>query len=267
MIAWHQKLAIGGVGALCLSLLKLISANFYLGAADRNVALGAYLTYFAYLILGMAVGYFLCEQSPEAEKTRKSAFLMGLLAPSILIAIVSKPIAGPPTDSGQAAAVPTLQGSLLDLLGVTAHAQAPASAQVPVEVLQKADAGTSFWDGVMSALGLQPAGAKQYHFVVGQTDDEKLAKQRASEINGIMQKYNRTQPVKILKPAAGNHYFLTIGDGTSAAGAAATKQSATDSAVKALTGAASAADKSAAQVMLKGQILATDTLRQGKYDS
>ena len=39
----------------------------------------------------MAVGTVFCEDDQIAQKTHKSAFLMGLLAPSILLAIISQP--------------------------------------------------------------------------------------------------------------------------------------------------------------------------------
>ena len=132
MISTYQKLGLGAIGALCLGLLKLINANFYIDSASRGVVIGAYLTYGAYLILGMAVGSLFCEHfENDPHKTRKSAFLMGLLAPSILIAIITKPIGGDDTIKGKAKDIPNLSAALQSLVLSSAYAESPTPSISP----------------------------------------------------------------------------------------------------------------------------------------
>ena len=269
MVPWYQKLAIGATGALCLGLLKLIGANFYLGAADRNVAIGAYMTYGAYLVLGMAVGFFFCEDSDQKDKTFKSAFLMGLLAPSILIAIVSKPLVGQPSETNQPSAVQTLSESLENIFIPTAYAQTHSAplATTPIEVLSKPNASTSLWTGVKSALGANDA--EQYLYVIGKTDNERVAQRKAADINVVLHK--STQPslvVKIIKPDAGHRFYLAIGDTSSQTiDVNSIKQSVTNSALSVLTGTSTASDKIAAEVMLKGHVISLNTLAHGNSNT
>ena len=108
MIASREKLLIGAIGAACLGLLKLIGANFYLAEASTAVATGAYLTYGALIVLGMVVAYFFAEDGPGAPQARRSAFTLGLLAPSVLIAIASRPLHEPPLQTALPGDVPTL---------------------------------------------------------------------------------------------------------------------------------------------------------------
>src|SRR5258708_14077832 len=124
VITIYQKLSIGAIGAVCVSILKLINANFYLGSS-RSEAIGAYLTFFGYVVLGMALGGLFWEDREVAQKTRKSAFLMGLLAPSILLAIIAKPpsIGGAiGTDGGK---IPAVKSWIMDKLIPSVYAQEP----------------------------------------------------------------------------------------------------------------------------------------------
>ena len=86
-----HKALIGGIGGLCLVLLKLIEHKFYIGLLTTNIALAAYLTYISYILLGMIVAAYFTDHDLPKEKCKRHALMMGLLAPSILIAIVSKP--------------------------------------------------------------------------------------------------------------------------------------------------------------------------------
>jgi hypothetical protein len=60
-----RKAAIGAVGGLCLGILKLIDAKFFLMTASSTEMFVGYLTYFSFLLLGMAVAAFLAEDDPE----------------------------------------------------------------------------------------------------------------------------------------------------------------------------------------------------------
>src|SRR2546422_10636162 len=87
-VSWTHKALIGAAGGLCLVLLKLIDASFYVGDISSKQAVVGYLTYLAYLIIGTIVAVFLSEHNVPKEKVIKSAFIAGLLGPSMLIALL-----------------------------------------------------------------------------------------------------------------------------------------------------------------------------------
>jgi hypothetical protein len=265
MVSIVQKLMIAAIGAVCLSLLKLISAGFYLGASTPQAALGAYLTYLAYVLLGMAVGAFFCEDSNVPEKTRKSAFLMGLLAPSILLAIISQPpnsgvLAG--TDAGK---IPTISMRIMDGLFPIAHAQTttPASAK-QVEILSKDESTAGFWDGVKNALGLAPGKQDQSLWVVGKTDDVGAAEKTAGDLDQWLKKFPSANlqdlKSKIVKPEGSNTFYVTVGGMVAPAQATAIDKSIRKSAAETLGNQSTAQDKSAASTAIKGNIINSSAL-------
>ena len=265
MISTIQKLGLGAIGALCLGLLKLINANFYLGTTTSNVALGAYLTYGAYLILGMAVGTLFCEQFPtDANKTRKSAFLMGLLAPSILIAIITKPIGGDNEGGGKTQGIPSLPTTMVDFFVSSAYAQSPtptATAAPTVTVITKSDVVPGLGAGIKSALGAQTA-IQDSLFVVGKSNNETEAVKTAEQINALFKKGNEHDlKAQVIKPQGGNEVFVTIGNITSATGAAETQTKAKEAAVKALTGSTLVpTEQATAKTLLGGNVYKSEAL-------
>jgi len=110
----------------------------------------------------MAVGTVFCEDDQIAQKTRKSAFLMGLLAPSILLAIISQPLPANNSVLKDPSKVAPLDenrkegGALLDFQRTvtTVYSQdrsAETSAiecSLAVKILSKKDVEPIFWDGV-----------------------------------------------------------------------------------------------------------------------
>jgi hypothetical protein len=219
MLETKYKVAIGAVGALCLSLLKLISANFYLAEVDYSTRVGAYLTFVAYLLLGMAVAAFLTDDHPnDLSKSKKSAFLMGLLAPSILLAIISKPIKSTPD-----VAIPDLSFSI-PFFNSSAYAQettaipAPAnglteaSPKITIKMLNKGNVSAGIGQGFAKALGV---GAEQpkFIYVVGKTGDQKVAMENAEKINTFLRKSaENTKTVNLYKLEDRSEYIVAVGE-------------------------------------------------------
>lgn len=90
-LPWWHKATVGFLGGLSLALLKPIDARFYIGAASTVEAHAAYLTYFAYMLLGGLAAVFLADHDLPPKKILRSAFVIGILAPSVLLAIANQP--------------------------------------------------------------------------------------------------------------------------------------------------------------------------------
>jgi hypothetical protein len=265
MIKWHGKLAIGALGALCLSILKLISANFYLNTDQPEVALGAYLTFGGYLVLGMAVGFLFGEDYPEAPKTRKSAFLMGLLAPSILLAIISRPIGGKESDSGKTPEIPSIVGKVLNIVVPSAAAAPdfPGDARIEsgIRAVKRSEAVPGFGDGVKSALGIDHNVTERYVYVVGKTPTSDSAKKAASSIEDMLKnsKEGKKLKVTVLKPEDQADYFVTVGDldskiFESSKKAASISKAVKESTIESFTKEPSSKNLAAAKLIEKGRI-------------
>src|SRR5258708_5297018 len=97
-LSWQVKAGIGALGGFGLAILKLIDAKFYLQSDSWQEPTAAYLTYFCYMILGSLVAVFLTEHDLPVPKLRRSSFVLGLLAPSVLVALLTQPIKIQPQD-------------------------------------------------------------------------------------------------------------------------------------------------------------------------
>ncbi len=77
----------GALGGIVLALLKLVESGFFLGNMWSSTAGAAYLTYIVYIFFGVVVAILFTERSLSVDKIKKSAFILGVLAPSVLLAI------------------------------------------------------------------------------------------------------------------------------------------------------------------------------------
>src|SRR5262245_32690718 len=80
----------GVLGAACLTIVKLIRANFYIDAG-LHAMIGAALGYVAYLILGALIAARFTEDFTDDGKTKRNAFILGILAPSVMLAFTATP--------------------------------------------------------------------------------------------------------------------------------------------------------------------------------
>lgn len=92
-ITLKEKAFIGAVGGIMLAMLKLIEAKFFLTNNFTSIdSLVGYLTYFCFIFLGLVTAIYFTDQEAPLEKQKKHSFILGLLAPSLLIAIVNQPL-------------------------------------------------------------------------------------------------------------------------------------------------------------------------------
>lgn len=257
-----EKLLIGAIGAVCLGLVKLIGANFYFADASAAVAAGAYLTYGAFLVLGMAVAYFFAEDGPDAARVRRSAFILGLLAPSVLIAIASRPPQEPPLQTALPGDVPTLGGGVTD--GESGHvANALIEKKPSIVDIARATAPQGVADGVRAALG-RAAAPRSYLLVLGKTRDTAFAVAEAARIDKVLRANDATRDLNtvVLTSQDTAEIYISVGFALTAEQAVAMKRLSAESAIATLQESVSTEDAIAAAKLLRGQIVRGADLRR-----
>jgi hypothetical protein len=266
---------IGALGGLGLAILKLIDAKFFLANSSSVEASVSYLTYLCYIVLGSIVAVFFTDTEMAAEKMRRSAFVMGLLAPSLLLAIVSRPIQPTDLSRGTVDTIPNLTSNLLfpaayaqspPASGVTVTGSARASVSIragraPVVPLTKNQAQPSINASLQRALG-RSASITQYAFVVGATADKEQAIKTATDVRSVL----ATSPTKsdltawVLQPEGSSRYFVTVGPIGTANSLSGIKAQTQQVAVTALTAMPSESDKRAAALLLEGKLVPAQSL-------
>jgi hypothetical protein len=216
---------------------------------------------------------------------------MGLLAPSILLAIISNPpnIGGLNTNGSDTSKIQTLPKKaaldpwrLLDKLITTAHAQEPPvhtkGPPVPewtnegkVVTLSKASVTPSFWDGVRAALG-RATRPNPSLWVVGKTSDLATAESTAKDVNNWIVKTHTPlshdgQPEKgwdlsplIIHPEGTDMFYVILGGFLSPGEARGVEESIKKAAAETLDKPSTPQEKSAASVAIKGGIVQAGAL-------
>ena len=216
----YEKAFIGAAGGFSLVLLKLIDADFFVGAPHTKLLVG-YLTYASYIVLGMIVSTYLTDHELSKEKGRRQALIMGLLAPSILIAIITNPNTG----NGQSVShaglntVPDL-GFNISPVGKAyaddvAPSAAPSSAQkdIKIKVIKKSDVEIGYKEAFLSQFGRQNAENK-FALVVGSSSNKDRATDVAKQLNtalGCHGDSTNETCAELLKTNQSNLVFVTIG--------------------------------------------------------
>jgi len=228
-IGWNEKAIIGASGGLSLVILKLIEADFFLTSSlSEAEILVRYLTYIAYLILGIMVAIFFTDSDGNKEKVRKNAFISGLVAPSLLLALVSPPnVDGDvdPTsrihDLGE-----RIQPSNFSPLGTTESAtptfsrvrstDAQAAGYTIVNGVKVLDIvpddieKPSFGQLLLGAIGRNP-NLKNYVFVVGKTTSQHNAVNIAVKINSFIKPSLSVPRAIVIHPKNTKEYYISIG--------------------------------------------------------
>jgi hypothetical protein len=263
-VSVRHKALIGATGGLCLVLLKLIDASFYVDDFFSKQAIVGYLTYFAYLIIGTIVAVFLTEHDVPKEKMRKSAFISGLLGPSILIAILTQPVV--PTRS--------IKDIVRDIPKISWFSLSPAIAQThdapakqpaapgpvaPVQVLKKDAVEPSFKEAFLIAVG-RSVPLKDHVYVVGVSDSETKAKAAAGAVNELLTLQGQGLQAQVLKPEGIDKYYVTLGGLKEPNEALQTKATSQAAAIEALKGKPDEASKRAATFLLEGKVVKGDLL-------
>lgn len=187
-LTWWQRTGIGASGGLGLALLKLIDAGFFVPAGVSSVqAITAYLTYLSYIVLGGLAGCFLTDQDLPPRKIRKSSFVSGLLAPSMLLAILGAPVKPQTRVDESRVEFPALSGWFIG----AAHAQQPSASPTAAEptarivTMSKAELEPSYTDALLSAVGRR-AISTPYAYVIGTTRSRVKALEAAKQLNTLL---------------------------------------------------------------------------------
>jgi hypothetical protein len=213
---------------------------------------------------------------------------MGLLAPSILLAIISNPpnIGATGDKTGEAVKVPTLPKTaalyaiphsqrVWDRLFPTAHADGPVTEadSGDVQMLSKGAVNPGFWDGVMAALG-RPNSSEPTLWVVGKTPDVATASKTAHALDAWLKQArppatpNGTEPnvselkAHIVKAEGSSEFYVTVGGVVSAGQAREIDKAVKKAAVDTLTTQSAARDKSAATLAIGGNAIHGQVLFQ-----
>lgn len=259
-----EIMRIGAIGGISLAVLKLIESGFYLGNALGTTAVAAYMTYIAYVFLGMVVACFFAERDLADDKLKKNAFVLGLLAPSVLLAISVRPIGEDAPVDNPLKGIPNLGALLIR----SAWAACPPG-QVPLEtggcvkaeLLTKQELEPTFRQALKMALGRGQLPEK-YSFVIGTTPDAKMAAKVASEINqSILQAPSEfDKGAKVVKPQGTDRFFVTIGGPSNKAEIADISNSIRAAAIEALKSVKNPMVENSAELVLRGQVVETKLL-------
>ncbi len=296
-IAWNEKAIIGASGGLSLVILKLIEADFFLTSSlSEAEILVRYLTYIAYLLLGIMVAIFFTDSEGNKEKVRKNAFISGLVAPSLLLALVSPPNLGEDVD-------PTtrihdlgdrIQPSSFSPLGTESATDNDAlndddsstlnfaptfrrvrstDAQVSkstivngvkvLDIVPDDIEKATFGQLLLGAIGRNP-NLKNYVFVVGKTTSQHNAVNIAVNINTFMRKKRVLGLPRaiVMHPKHTNQYYISIGEINLKNNAKLIKQKIHGYAKKILFGNKQVAekDRKIASSLLQGTVVFADDL-------
>jgi hypothetical protein len=264
-LTWRNAALIGMLGGLCLVLLKLMQAQFYVDDPLSRQAVVAYLTYAGFLVFAAIAGVFFAEHN-----LRRNTFIAGLLAPSILLTFFSAPNFRVDSVGESPRAIRQLSLSLIP----AAHAQLPpASSPSPIpsaelQVIHKSDVVPSFWESVRQAMG-GPAAPDKYLFVIGKTADKEKALATANSLNDMKAMLNvyddkKLPYAKVVKFDGMNDYYVTLGDLQPPAAAVHTKKVATSVGLAWLTGEAAAQAQAAAPLLVEGVVVDAKSLAGSK---
>ena len=258
---------IGAVGGISLGVLKLIESRFYLDNVFGTTAIAAYLTYIGYVFFGVVIAHFFVERDLPDDKLRKNAFILGLLAPSVLMAMSARPIGEDAFVDDSLSGITKLGALLIQ----PAWAACPPG-QVPsgsdacakAELLTKQQLEPKFWQALMNAIG-RGAVAKKYSFVVGATDDAETARKVATGINesilvapGVF-----FMEARVVMPEGIDIFFVTVGEPSSKAEIASVTISTKGAAIDALKNLESPMAETYAELILRGRVVDTRSLFAG----
>jgi hypothetical protein len=241
-VAWNEKAIIGASGGLSLVILKLIEADFFLTSSlSEAEILARYLTYIAYLLLGIMVAIFFTDSDGNKEKVRKNAFISGLVAPSLLLALLSPPNIGEDIDPtthiqqlgeriqpsnfsplSTESATDNNDSSKLDFAPTFSRVRS-TDAQVNkstivngvkvLDIVPDDIETATFGQLLLGAIGRSP-NLKNYVFVVGKTTSQHNAVNIAVNINAF---FTKKRPLGVpsaivMHPKNTNQYYITIGE-------------------------------------------------------
>ncbi|HEY2561708.1 MAG TPA: hypothetical protein VGI48_18505 [Caldimonas sp.] len=214
-LTWWQAALIGAVGGLALAVLKLIEARFFLTNATSVEAYAGYLTYFCYVLLGSLAAVFLADQDLPEPKVRRSAFVLGLLAPSVLLAIANQPVKSFEADRRQPS-IPSLSWLPVSSAAAQEASQsasaAASSAAFKIEFLKSSALRPSFSSAFSAALGRGEL-REPYAYVVGSTPDKAKAISTAWQMQHLLSQTGlQSEQPRVVQVEGKGNYFVLVGD-------------------------------------------------------
>jgi hypothetical protein len=219
-MSWSKKAAIGALAGLCLSLIKLIDANFYL-AQTSTVALAGYLMCLAYILMAAIGAIFLNETNPL------KLLRQGLLIPSAFLAIVQSgnPGVATPgdTETAPTVTIPELGAASSNLFDDMASFFFPSALAQPdlsdsgritdrspkIIIIDTRDLEPGIVDGVKRIWGRKSSPSRTFMFVVGKSDDTLKAAEAAERIGNLPAMAGRK--ISLVRFAADSTIYLTVG--------------------------------------------------------
>jgi hypothetical protein len=206
-----EKAVVGALSGTLLVILQLVGSNFYLDQ-DPNVILGGALTAVAFVLIATiwtAIG----------DETHLEKLLMrGLLAPSLLIALVHKGVDVPEQHGGDSLngvlkvenGVAPPQGLLsriampfLPTIAFAAQAQRSNS----VSTVRRVDLQPTVIDGARLFVG-RARSAQYFSFIVGVATTDSAARMLGQEIQSIL---GDRQTVSLFRVEGSSEVFISIG--------------------------------------------------------
>ena len=209
--SWKEKAVVGALSGALLVTLQLVGSNFYLDQ-DPNVIIGGALTAVAFVFIATiwtAIG----------DETHLEKLLMrGLLAPSLLIALVHKGVDVPEQHGGDSLkGVLKVENNATPANGLLSRmatqflptiafaAQAPRS--TAVETVRKADLQPKVLDGARLFVG-RAKSPQSYSFIVGIASTDSAARTVGREIQSIL---GNRQTVELFRVEGRTEVFISIG--------------------------------------------------------
>jgi hypothetical protein len=246
-VAPAVKFGIGAGAGLCLALVKLVEANFFIGQASQ-VALGGALTMMAFAILAAVFTAF------ADENDRGKLFMQGLLAPSLLIALIHRGVDAP---EGKAAdvTIPTL-GRVSEFFVPTVLAQAPPppAQSRAVRTIKPRDVEGSATDGALILLG-RAQQQTSYLYVVGKTTDVAQAQKTVDRIRTALREAGASPSANVVRTEGGADFLVTIGSFQTSEAATAMRREVIGKVVN-----APRADDVAVKLLVNGRVIDGRTL-------
>jgi hypothetical protein len=256
----------GAMGAACLSIIKFIAGKYIVAGLGAVIGFG--IGSLGYLVVGALVAAHFAEDYSDDEKTKRSAFIAGIVAPGLVVAFFASPQLARESSIPE---IPTLPNNISMMsfpipFISDSFAESPKGEQGALLnangepfVLGRDYAAPSISDGFKAALGIAPEQLAFY--VVGKSHDEQTASKIANFLNKSMESSVLVgDNVMVVRPYNGNTFYVTIGSALTSSAAAERQRQIKAWATDKLIGEASSDDKAAAAIILKGQTVPSDSL-------
>ena len=275
----EKIISIGALGGVILVLLKLIEERFYVSEPLGTTAITAYLTYVAYIIMGAVAAYIFVEKVESYDKTKKNAFVMGLLAPSVFLAIAQEPINNNQNPADADKSVPDIGAVLMPSAWASEHAQTntegsegeddPEHAQtntegsegeIIAELITRQQLEPEFFEALKEAIG-RGAVMKKYSFVLGKTSNERKAQDFATLVNTAVLAAEEQLTARVIRPEGKETFYVTVSEPSSQNDIVNIREDSESAAIEVLTDPSSSAQKRKIAVqILTGRIVETLSL-------